>query len=62
LQGSETGISKKYTLSKLLASSGDDHNLLELAKQGNVKAIAALMSTLQPKGITVSKHLKDKLP
>jgi hypothetical protein len=36
-------------------------NLLELAKQGNVKAIAALMNrSLQPKGITVVKAtLKD---
>lgn len=35
-------------------------NLLELAKQGNAKAIAALMNRqLQPKGITAKAALKD---
>lgn len=35
-------------------------NLLELAKQGDVKAIAALLNRfLKPKGISVKVHLKD---
>ena len=35
-------------------------NILELAKQGDIKAIAALMNRqLQPKGITAKVALKD---
>ncbi len=36
-------------------------NLLELAKQGNSKAIATLINRqLQPKGITVKANFKDR--
>ena len=39
----------------------EQQNILQLAKQGNAKAIAALMNrSLQPKGMTVVKAaLKD---
>lgn len=41
-------------------STTNQPNLLELAKQGNAKAIAALINRqLQPKGITVKAALKD---
>jgi hypothetical protein len=41
-------------------STTNQQNLIELAKQGNAKAIATLMNRqLQPKGITAKAALKD---
>jgi hypothetical protein len=46
--------------SPLLTMTQAQPNLLELAKQGNAKAIAALINRqLQPKGITAKAALKD---
>jgi len=56
IAGSETGISSIiHFLSSSLLVVMPQLNLLELAKQGNVKAIARLMNPLNPRALPLSK-------